>query len=109
MYLNDDDNSKVKDTDSPASATQEKDAHPSKIDTQSSNPDSARHTSDLARGLALFSQIGISMASCVFLGILLGRWLDERFGTSPWLLLLCTFFGVCAAFVSLNDLAKRNK
>jgi len=42
--------------------------------------------SDFIRGMTLLSQVGISITVCVLIGIFLGRFLDQFFGTSPWLL-----------------------
>ena len=62
---------------------------------------------NLLRGLTLFSQIGISMASCVLLGVFVGQFLDRRFDTSPWFLLVFSLVGVAAAYKALFDWAKR--
>ena len=61
----------------------------------------------LLRELTLFSQIGINMASCVLLGVFAGQFLDRRFNTSPWLLLVFSLAGVAAAYKALFDWAKR--
>ena len=62
---------------------------------------------NLMQGLTFFSQIGISMASCVLLGVVAGGFLDRRFDTSPWLLLVFSLFGVAASFKVLFDWAKK--
>ena len=54
-----------------------------------------------AKALANFSQVGVTMAASVLIGVFLGKFLDGIFGTSPWLLLLFSFFGVGAAIKSL--------
>jgi ATP synthase protein I len=59
------------------------------------------------RALSFFSQVGIIMAACVFVGVFLGRFLDGLLGTSPWLLLVFSFLGAAAAFKSLFDLASK--
>ena len=46
-----------------------------------------------ARDRAAFS-LGLELAVAMVLGVVGGRWADERLGTSPWLLLL----GVAAGF-----------
>ena len=53
---------------------------------------------DFLQALAFLSQIGISIAACLVVGIFLGRFLDNLLGTSPWLLLVCSLLGVGAAF-----------
>lgn len=64
---------------------------------------------DLVKALGLLSQVGITMAVCVLVGVFLGRFLDGLLGTSPWLLLLFSFLGVGAAFKSLFDLVAKPK
>jgi F0F1-type ATP synthase assembly protein I len=43
--------------------------------------------------LALGSQLGLSIALPVILGLAVGYWLDTRLGTLPWITLLLTFAG----------------
>ena len=69
--------------------------------------DRKQQRNNLLQGLSLFSQIGFSMASCVLFGVLAGKFLDTRLGTSPWLLLLFSLVGVAASFKVLFDLVKR--
>ena len=57
----------------------------------------------LAEALGLMSQISISIVFCLFIGIYLGRFLDARLGTTPWLLMAGVFLGVAAAFKMLYD------
>ncbi|MDH4249177.1 MAG: AtpZ/AtpI family protein [Deltaproteobacteria bacterium] len=55
---------------------------------------------DLKRYLR-YSTIGLEMGLAVGLGFYAGRWLDARLGSTPWLLLLFTFFGFGAGFLNL--------
>jgi len=66
-----------------------------------------RGTNDFARGFSLLSQVGISIVVCVLIGVFLGRFLDQFFGTSPWLLLIFSLLGAGAAFRYIYDLFKR--
>ena len=50
---------------------------------------------------AAFAGVGIQLGLTLTLFALLGRWLDARLGTSPWLLLLCVFVGAAAGFYSI--------
>ena len=72
------------------------------------SPDAESQRKAIFRALTFLSQIGITIIACVAIGILLGRFLDNLLGTSPWLLLIFTFFGICAAFKSIIDLAKKS-
>ena len=62
---------------------------------------------DFLRALSYFSRIGMTVVSCVLLGVLAGKFLDGFFNTSPWLLLVFSFLGMAAAFKALFDLSKK--
>ena len=65
--------------------------------------------SETLRALAQLSNIGITMAASVLLGVLLGKWLDSLLNTSPWMLLLFSLLGAGAAFKHLYDFSKGKK
>jgi ATP synthase protein I len=46
-----------------------------------------------ARGLAFAAQIGLIAVAPLLTGLLLGQWLDEWLGTSPWLTLALVMLG----------------
>ena len=56
---------------------------------------------EFIKALSLVSQIGLSMAACIFVGVLLGLFLDSVFNTSPWLVLIFSLLGIGAAFKTL--------
>jgi ATP synthase protein I len=66
-----------------------------------------RQGRELLRALSFFSQIGVTIAACVLIGVFLGRYLDNLLGTSPWLLLLFSILGAAAAMKSVFDLGQR--
>lgn len=49
------------------------------------------------RALGQFTHIGISMAACVFAGVMLGKFLDKLLGSSPWMILIFSLLGAGAA------------
>jgi len=51
--------------------------------------------------------MGVSIASCVGLGVFLGWLLDRWLGTSPWLILVFSLLGVAAAFKTMFELFKK--
>jgi len=65
----------------------------------------ARKSSALAN-LALISQIGISMTVPIMIGLYIGKWLDDRFGTGPIFLFIFIIMGVGSAFMSLFKLTQ---
>lgn len=52
------------------------------------------------------SQIGITIAASILVGVLSGKFLDNLLGTTPWLLLIFSLLGVGAAIKSLFDISK---
>jgi len=59
---------------------------------------------NILRAFSFTTQIGLTMASCVLVGVLQGKLLDSLLGTSPWLLLTCSLLGVAASIKSLFDM-----
>ncbi|NLY67313.1 MAG: AtpZ/AtpI family protein [Tissierellia bacterium] len=59
------------------------------------------------RGLAHFSQIAATMITTVLGSVFVGKYLDTKFNTSPWLLLVFSLFGVGYAIKMLFDLGKK--
>lgn len=57
----------------------------------------------ILRALGLMTQLGLSMAVSVIIGVMLGHWLDGKLGTSPWLLILGCIIGAAASFKVLYD------
>ena len=47
--------------------------------------------------LLKLSTLGLEMGIAVIIGLLVGVWLDKKFGTNPWLTLLFLAFGFAAA------------
>jgi len=47
------------------------------------------------------------MALSVGIGALFGHWLDEKFGTTPWLFFVFLGFGIAAAFRNLHRMYRK--
>ncbi len=47
--------------------------------------------------LLKFSSLGLEMGAAVVIGLLMGVFLDSRFGTTPWLTLFFMILGFVAA------------
>lgn len=71
--------------------------------------DKGSKNSETFRSLSYFSQIGVTMAASVLVGVLLGKYLDDLLGTTPWLLLIFSMLGVGAAIKSLFNMPKDKK
>lgn len=59
----------------------------------------------IIKGLVMITQIGISMIAPIFLGALIGYWLDRLFGTG-FLFLVFLVLGILAAFRNIYKLTK---
>jgi len=68
---------------------------------------SDKNNRNMARGIGFVMQLGVTIVSCILVSVLLGRWLDVRLGTEPWLLLLFLVLGLLAAFKAMIDMAKK--
>lgn len=73
------------------------------------NKDKRPKNSETLRALAHFSQIGVTMAASVLVGVLLGKNLDSLLGTAPWLLLIFSLLGVGAAIKVVFNFPKDKK
>lgn len=51
--------------------------------------------------MARYAGVGIQFAGSIVLFLFIGRWLDGRLGTEPFLLLLGVFVGAGAGFYSM--------
>ncbi len=49
-------------------------------------------------GLYLFSQLTAWIAGPIILAVIVGKWLDNKYNTGPWLFLICIFI----AFILSN-------
>lgn len=45
--------------------------------------------------------VGLQFAAAIFLFLFIGRWLDGRLGTAPWLLILGVIVGAGGGFYSM--------
>ncbi len=55
----------------------------------------------------MFSSMGLELGLSVIVGCLIGSFLDNLFGTDPWMLLLFIIFGMIAGYRSVYRLLKR--
>ncbi len=55
--------------------------------------------------LYLLSSVGIQLVVSILIGLAFGKWLDGKFDTTPALMLLFMFLGVCAGFLNVYRMA----
>ena len=56
---------------------------------------------EFMRGLSLLTSLGITMVTCIFIGLWIGKVLDNVLGTSPWMLLIFLMIGILAGIKSM--------
>lgn len=56
---------------------------------------------DSIPGAAEYAGVGIQFAATLLIFLFAGRWLDERLGTDPWLLMLGVFLGFGLSLYSI--------
>ncbi len=61
----------------------------------------------IARDLASIGSFGFLMAAAVLMGYFAGNFLDNYFGTSPWLLILFLILGIVGGFLECFKILKR--
>jgi ATP synthase protein I len=54
-----------------------------------------------------YSAVGLELGIAVFLGYLLGHWLDEEAGTEPYLMVLFVLLGAAAGFKGLVSIVRK--
>lgn len=53
------------------------------------------------KAVGSFGTVGLEIVLSIVFGLLIGRWLDGKLGTAPWMMLVWSGFGVAAAIRSL--------
>ena len=63
----------------------------------------------MAKIAVSFSAVGLEMGIAVTLGYFVGNWLDGRYGTKPWLMIVGLFLGLGAAAKAVVNAVNRAK
>lgn len=66
-----------------------------------------KETKQLFKTLGYVSTLGLAMALSVGIGAFVGQYLDERFGTRPWLFFVFLGLGIVAAFRNLYIMTRK--
>ena len=62
---------------------------------------------NLIKTLGMVSSMGISVVVAIVIGIVVGRQLDNWFGTAPWFFFIFLFFGIVAGFRNIYIITQR--
>ena len=61
------------------------------------------------REMAYYSSLGLSIALSIFIGLAAGVWLDQRFGTIPWLTLIGLAMGIAAGYRNIGLAIRKSR
>jgi len=59
------------------------------------------------KDLAYFSSLGLQVALSIFIGYGVGRYLDAKFDTQPWMTIIFFILGIAAAFRNIGLAIKK--
>ncbi|MFH0731224.1 MAG: AtpZ/AtpI family protein [Pseudomonadota bacterium] len=68
-----------------------------------------KETRQAFRDMAFYSSLGLSVAFSIFIGLGLGLYLDRKFSTSPWLMLICLGLGIAAGYRNIGLAIKKSR
>ena len=68
-----------------------------------------RETRRAWRELAYYSSIGFSVALSIVIGLAVGVYLDRRFETAPWGLLVFLIRGIAAGFRNIGHAIRKSR
>jgi ATP synthase protein I len=68
-----------------------------------------RETRRAWRELAYYSSIGFSVALSIVIGLVVGVYLDRRFDSSPWCLLIFLVLGIAAGFRNIGHAIRKSR
>ena len=60
------------------------------------------------KGLYELASIGITLVAATFIGLLIGIYIDDYFGTKPWFTLLFLILGIVAGFKNVYYMIKKH-
>jgi ATP synthase protein I len=65
------------------------------------NPEDESEDRRASRAASKYAGVGLQFAASILLFLYAGQWLDRRFGTAPWGVLVGVLVGASAAFYSM--------
>jgi len=68
--------------------------------------DKQNNNRELFRAMGLVTSIGVDLAACTVGGTLLGKWLDDLWGTRPLMILIGLFLGLAGGIYGITKLLK---
>ena len=68
-----------------------------------------RETRRSLRELAYYSSLGLSVSLSIFIGLAIGIYLDRKFDTHPWLMLVFLGLGIAAGFRNIGLAIKKSR
>lgn len=69
------------------------------MDAPAKNKNGGKFPASLGAGVGPFLTLGLQVAISVAAFFFLGQWLDSKFGTSPWLMIIGAVVGIAGALL----------
>jgi len=61
------------------------------------------------RELSYYSSIGLQVALSIFIGLAIGVYLDNRFDTNPWMMLIFLALGIAAGYRNIGLAIRKSR
>lgn len=74
---------------------------------ENKDEDREKQNQQIKNTLSNMTRLAFSMVLSVFLGFIIGKYLDTKFDSSPTLLIIGIILGVISSFKNLYDTVKR--
>jgi len=81
--------------------------HPEVMTTRRKSIDPTARTAKRAYDALSASSVGLELGLSVIIGLVIGYYLDQQLGTTPWLMLVMLGFGLAAGFRGVLRAVKR--
>jgi ATP synthase protein I len=66
-----------------------------------------KNSGEMLRAAGELGTVGLSFVLAIVIGVLLGHWIDTKFGTNPWGFFVCFFLGLAAGVLNVYRITKR--
>jgi len=62
-------------------------------------PDTKKDLSNVIKSVSHIGSFGLTMGACILMGYYLGSYLDGKFGTAPWFMVVLVLLFMVGAFI----------
>ena len=62
-------------------------------------PDTKKDLSNVIKSVSHIGSFGLTMGACILMGYYLGSYIDGKFGTAPWFMIVLVLLFMLGAFI----------